>query len=142
MDRYHAVRSLAKGSSVGLLVPVFLLLFASGPANAQVPSASAVGDEVTSDFKYVVNNALLDAEDVVTSPLYVASPDSALRSPRFYLVLAGAGAIFGGSFALDQTMRSHLGDMSSGTADLLQDLSYGSVCARDGTVVRLWPLGQ
>jgi len=70
---------------------------------------------------------VLDAEDVVTSPLYVASPDSALRSPKFYLVLLGAGAIFGASFALDQTMRSHLDSMSSSDADLLQNVSYGSV---------------
>ena len=108
---------MAKRRSVGLLAPVFLLFLASGPANAQ-PSASAVGSEVTSDFKYLVNNTLLDAEDVVTSPLYVASSNSALRSPRFYLVLAGAGALFGGSFALDQTMRSHLGGMNSSSADL------------------------
>jgi membrane-associated phospholipid phosphatase len=112
-----------------LLAPIFLLLFASGSANAQPPSASAVGNEVTSDFKYLINNIVLDAEDVVTAPLYVASPDSALRSPKFYLVLAGAGAIFGGSFALDQTMRSHLGGMSSSDADLLQNVSYGSVSA-------------
>jgi membrane-associated phospholipid phosphatase len=120
---------MAKRSSIGLLAPVLLLLLASGPANAQLPSASAVGNEVTSDFKYLVNNTVLDAEDVFTSPLYVASPDSALRSPRFYLVLAGAGAIFGGSFALDQTMRSHLRSMSGSDADLLQNVSYGSVSA-------------
>ncbi len=120
---------LTKRSSIGLLAPVFLLLFASGLANAQPPSVSAVGNELTSDFKYLVNNTLLDAEDAFTSPLYVAAPDSALRSPKFYLVLAGAGAIFGGSFALDQTMRSHLGGMSSSDADLLQNVSYGSVSA-------------
>src|SRR5208282_4736199 len=51
------------------------------------------------------------------------------RTPRFYLVLAGLGAIWGGSFALDQTMRSHLRSMSSGDADLLQNFSYGSVSA-------------
>jgi len=84
---------------------------------------------VTSDFKYLVNNVFMDAEDVVTSPLYVTSPDSALRSPKFYLMVAGAGAIFGGSFALDQTMRSHLRGMSSTDADLLQNISYGSVSA-------------
>lgn len=43
------------------------------------------------DFKYIINNTVLDAEDVVTSPLYVASPNSALYSPKFYLVLAGLG---------------------------------------------------
>jgi membrane-associated phospholipid phosphatase len=123
------VHPLSKRSSIGLLAPAFLLLFVGGPANGQPPTASTVGEEVTSDFEYLVNNTLLDAEDVVTSPLYVASPDSALRSPKFYLVLAGAGAIFGGSFALDQTMRSHLDGMSSSDANLLQNVSYGSVSA-------------
>jgi membrane-associated phospholipid phosphatase len=59
----------------------------------------------------------------------MASPASPLRSPRFYLILAGAGALWGGSYALDQTMRSRLRSMSSSDADLLQDLSYGSVSA-------------
>jgi membrane-associated phospholipid phosphatase len=109
--------------------PVILLFLALGTTQAQQPpqSISDVGSEVTDDFKYMVNNTFMDAEDVVTSPLYVASPDSPLRSPRFYLILAGAGALWGGSFALDQTMRSHLRSMGSSDADLLQNLSYGSV---------------
>jgi membrane-associated phospholipid phosphatase len=123
---------MAKTSSFCLLAPLLLVVLASGPADAQLSSASKVGNEVTSDFKYLVNNTVLDAEDIVTSPLYIASPDSALRSPKFYLVLAGAGAIFGGSFALDQTMRSHLRSMSSSDADLLQNVSYGSVGAATG----------
>jgi len=52
-----------------------------------------------------------------------------LRSPRFYLTLAGVGALWGGAFALDQTMRSHLHTMSSSDADRLQNVSYGSVSA-------------
>jgi hypothetical protein len=52
-----------------------------------------------------------------------------ILSPRFYLVLGGAGTLWGGSFALDQTMRSHLRSMSSSDADLLQNVSYGSVAA-------------
>src|SRR5262249_49739209 len=50
--------------------------------------------------------------------------------PKFYLVLAGAGAFWGGSYALDQTMRSHLRSMSSSDADLLQKISYGGVSGR------------
>src|SRR5579859_7618394 len=46
-------------------------------------------DELTSDFKYVVDNVQMDAVDIVTSPLYIASDRSALRSPNFYLGLAG-----------------------------------------------------
>jgi membrane-associated phospholipid phosphatase len=100
-----------------------------GSALAQTSHPARLGAEVVSDFKYLTNNALLDTEDIFTSPLYVASPDSALRSPKFYLVLAGAGALWGGSYALDQTMRSHLRSMSSSDADLLQNISYGSVSA-------------
>ena len=104
------------------------ILIASNTSFAQT-RISSMGGEVVSDFKYLTNNTLLDVEDIATSPLYVASPDSALRSPKFYLVLAGAGALWGGSYALDQTMRSHLRSMSSSDADLLQDLSYGGVSA-------------
>jgi membrane-associated phospholipid phosphatase len=96
---------------------------------ASLAEAAGMGGELVSDFKYVTNNALLDVEDIATSPLYVASPDSPVRSPKFYLVVAGAGALWGGSYALDQTMRSHLRTMSSSDADLLQDVSYGGVSA-------------
>ncbi|MBV8772091.1 MAG: phosphatase PAP2 family protein [Deltaproteobacteria bacterium] len=105
------------------------VLIASSAPFAQPAEAAGMGGELVSDFKYVTNNALLDVEDIATSPLYVASPDSPLRSPKFYLVVAGAGALWGGSYALDQTMRSHLRSMSSSDADLLQNLSYGTVSA-------------
>lgn len=114
--------------SVCLIAVSFQLIFVTGVANAQ-PSPSQLGGELFSDVQYLGNNVLWDAEDVVTSPLYVASPNSPLRSPRFYLVLAGAGALWGGSYALDQTMRSHLHHMSGGDATLLQNISYGSVSA-------------
>jgi len=112
-----------------LLALPFQLILITGAANAQPPSLPQLGGEVTSDVKYLGNNLLWDTEDIVTSPLYAASPNSALRSPRFYLVLAGAGALWGGSFLLDQTMRSHLRGMSSGDATLLQNISYSSVSA-------------
>jgi membrane-associated phospholipid phosphatase len=115
--------------SVWLIVLPLQLFIVRGIANAQPRRARRVGDELLSDIQYLGNNALWDAEDVVTSPLYVASPNSPLRSPRFYLVLAGAGALWGGSYALDQTMRSHLRGMSSSDATLLQNISYGSVSA-------------
>ncbi len=92
-------------------------------------SAADIGGDLVSDFKYLTNNALLDAEDIATSPLYAASPDSPFRSHRFYLVLAGAGALWAGSYALDPTIRSHLRSMSSSDADLLQNISYASVSA-------------
>jgi membrane-associated phospholipid phosphatase len=104
-------------------------MLVSGAASAQTAHPASLGAEVVSDFKYLTNNVLLDTEDIITSPLYAASPHSALRSPKFYLVLAGAGALWGGSYALDQTMRSHLRSMSSSDADLLQNISYGTVSA-------------
>jgi hypothetical protein len=93
---------------------------------------SRAGEEISSDFKYLVNNVTDDAIDVVTSPLHVGEAGQIVSSPRFYLVVGGAGALWGGSFALDQTMRSHLHDMSSSTASMLQDISYGSVGAAVG----------
>ncbi len=122
-----------------LIIHLFAIvgfLAVPGRAWTQV-SMSQAGSEISGDFKYLVNNTQLDLEDIVTSPLYVASPDSALRSPKFYLVLGGAGALWGGSFALDQTMRSHLRSMSSSDADLLQDVSYASVPA-DRRLVEVW----
>ncbi|HVB81853.1 MAG TPA: phosphatase PAP2 family protein [Candidatus Binataceae bacterium] len=99
---------------------------ATSPAIAQ-SAFSRTGGEVASDFKYLVNNVADDAIDVATSPLYVGEAGEVLASPRFYLVVGGAGALWGGSFALDQTMRSHLRSMSSSDADLLQNISYASV---------------
>lgn len=105
------------------------VLMAPSTSFAQTSRTAGMGGEAVSDFKYLANNALLDAEDIAASPFYVASPDSPFRAPKFYLVLAGAGALWGGSYALDQTLRSHLRSMSSGDADLLQNISYGGVSA-------------
>jgi hypothetical protein len=69
------------------------VIMASSTSFAQTTRAASMGSEVVSDFKYLTNNALLDAEDIATSPLYVASPDSPFGVPKFYLVLAGAGAL-------------------------------------------------
>ena len=88
---------------------------------------SLLGDEVVSDFKYMADNIQMDAVDVVTSPLYVASDDSLLRKPEFYLALAGSAALIGGSFALDQTVRSRLREMKGSTASALENISYGGV---------------
>ena len=114
-----------------LVCLVFIFLhFIIGDRSAHAQSKpSKLGGQLLSDVKYLGNNLLWDAEDTVTAPLYVASPNSALRSPRFYLVIVGAGALWSGSFALDQTMRSHLRHMSSSDATLLQNISYGSVSA-------------
>jgi len=110
----------------------FAVLMASSALFAPTARATGMGGEVVSDFKYLTNNALLDVEDIPTSPLYAASPGSPLRAPKFYLVLAGAGALWGGSYALDQTIRSHLRSMSNNDADVLEDISYAGVSASTG----------
>jgi hypothetical protein len=102
------------------LAPLIIVLILPIPhiAYAEDQTSPTIATDVTSDFKYIVNNSVWDVEDIVTSPLYAASPESPLRSPKFYLVLAGAGALWGGSYALDQTMKSHLQGMGSSNADL------------------------
>jgi hypothetical protein len=102
-----------------------------GWAQSAVPARVSfnLGGELTSDFKYLANNFEADGEDFVTAPLHLEAAGAMLTSPRFYLIVGGAGAVFGGSFALDQTMRSHLRSMGSSTADLLENVSYGSVGA-------------
>jgi len=125
-----AEASMPRRSSVAIFAAAVLLFGVAKIASAQQPIGIAgLGNDLTSDFKYLANNVIMDGEDIVTSPLSLTTPDSPFRSPRFYLVVAAAGAVFGGSFALDQTMRSHLREMSSSDANLLQDVSYGSVSA-------------
>ena len=120
---------MATSWKVWTIAAPLAVLVMSGQAAAQRGHLAGLGANVVSDFKYLTNNLLLDTQDIITSPLYVASPDSALRSPKFYLVLAGAGALWGGSYALDQTIRSRLRSMSSSDADLLENVSFGSVGA-------------
>lgn len=83
----HEVMAIRR-SNAG--IAACLLLLAIGTAKAaQAQSLANIGRAVTSDFKYLVDNTVMDREDIVTSPVYAASPDSALRSPRFYLAIAG-----------------------------------------------------
>src|SRR5262245_15255684 len=100
------------------------LLAIASKTLAQPPNLAAAGSELADDFKYLANNTQLDFEDILTSPRHVADSDSPLRSPRFYLVLGGAAGLWGGSFALDQTMRTDLRHMSRSTHDVMENLSY------------------
>jgi membrane-associated phospholipid phosphatase len=88
-----------------------------------------VGEEVVSDFHYLANNLEADGEDIVTAPLHLGAAGAMFTDPHFYWIVAGAGAAFGGSFALDYTMRMNLKNMGSNTANALQDASYSSVIA-------------
>jgi membrane-associated phospholipid phosphatase len=105
-----------------------VLVSSRAPA-ASLVSLSELGHEAADDGKYLIDNAQLDLEDIVTSPLHIADADSPFRSGKFYLGLAVAGGIWGGSYALDQTVRSHLHDMSPSDANLLQTIGYAGVCS-------------
>jgi len=103
-------------------------------AQAVGPSTPAptLGEEVVSDFHYLANNLEADGEDIVTAPLHLPAAGALFTDPHFYWIVAGAGATFGGSFALDYTMRMNLKNMGSNTANALQDASYASVIAATG----------
>ncbi len=116
------------------LSAIALSLLFSVAATARPPDSPTLGGMLSDDLKYIVDNAQLDLRDIVAAPLHIADDDSVLRSPRFYLAVAGVGAVWGGSFALDQTLRSHLHNMSSSDADLLQNISYGSIAMGSAAV--------
>ncbi|HYA35623.1 MAG TPA: phosphatase PAP2 family protein [Candidatus Binataceae bacterium] len=85
-----------------------------------------------SDLKWTINNLEADAEDIATSPLHIPDlfkSDGLLRRPEFYYTLLGAGVIFGGAFALDQTVRARVRGMSNSAANDLETagnvFSYG-----------------
>jgi membrane-associated phospholipid phosphatase len=101
-------------------------LFVTG-ARADSGSSHDLCGMLGDDAKYTIDNTQMDLVDIVTSPLHIADENSVFRSPRFYLVTLGVGALWGGAYALDQTMRSHLHNMSSQDADLLQNVSYASI---------------
>lgn len=103
---------------------VFLLLAEAAEAHAQAPSFATIGDELAGDGAYLVDNVQLDFEDIVTSPRYLTSPDSLPGSANFYLGLVGVGVLFAGAFALDQTMKTRIGDMSHGAHDVMENFSY------------------
>lgn len=120
-------------------VSVFVLLSAALVPHAlaqQVtgaPPRRSVRDRLVDDLHYSANNVLEDVQDVIESPLHIpetVEPGGLLRRPGPYLTLLGAGALFGATFALDQTVRSHLHTMPSGTANDLQNFGqwpvYGS----------------
>src|SRR5262245_56246252 len=107
-------------ASASLVAALTMALVWIGP----MPAAAS---EFVRDAKTLINNTQLDLTDILTSPLHIADEDGVLRSPTFYLVFAGVAGLWAGAFALDQTMRGHLHNMSSSDADLLQHVSDASV---------------
>jgi PAP2 superfamily protein len=120
---------MARYVSALILAAFCAALVSTGRANAQT-SPSQVASRMTGDFENFADDVQLDLEDISTSPLYIASPNSILRSPRFYLELAGAGAVWGGSYALDQTMHARFRDLPNSAHDVMENFSY--VCLISG----------
>src|SRR5215469_9949340 len=77
-----------------LVLPILAVLACANGVFAQTAS---LRNQLTSDFKYVANNTANDVIDVVTAPLHWEQVPELLSSPKFYLVLGGAGALWGGS---------------------------------------------
>ena len=98
-----------------------------GQGVSSITPSPTVGQKVVSDFHYLANNLEADGEDIVTAPLHLGAAGAMFTDPHFYWIVAGAGAVFGGSFALDYTMRMNLKNMGSNTANALQYASYSSV---------------
>jgi len=84
---------------------------------------------LTSDFKYMANNAEADAEDFLTSPLHLGE---ALSQPRVAFTLLGAGAALGGAFALDETIRARIHKMSDGDALRLEQVGTYTLAGGEG----------
>jgi hypothetical protein len=103
MRVYFVIRAALEGICLATL-----LALPSSAAAHSPPSFSRFGREIASDSRWFVDSLHLDVEDIATSPLYVAAPQSPFRSPRFYLALTAAGAIWGTSFALDKTVQNEV----------------------------------
>jgi hypothetical protein len=115
--------SIATAALICLLVGALL---GGSPARAAppLPSFSKVGSEVFDDSRWLVDSLQLDVTDVLTAPLYIASPQSPLRSRTFYLDLGVAGALWGGSLGLDNTIQTEEGHLAHSAHDIMESLSY------------------
>ena len=88
------------------------------------PDISKLGSEVFDDSRWLVDSLQLDIEDIVTAPLHLGAPQSPLRSRTFYLGLGLAGAVWGGSLGLDNTIKTEQGQLAHNALDIMESLSY------------------
>ena len=110
-----------------------VLLTRSAYAAAQPhPGFSRLGIEFADDSRWFVNRVQLDVEDVATSSPYVATPHSPLRSPRFYLALTAAAAVWGTSFALDKTIQRGVGHIAHSAHAVMENPSYAMLIITTG----------
>jgi len=94
------------------------------PAQDYQQSDPSYLSEIASDFRYTVNNAEADVEDVVNAPLHIDDAGSLFVEPKFYYTLLGAGALLGGAFAADTSVRSRIRYMGHHDASDLE--TYGN----------------
>jgi len=116
----------------GLLRRIFIAVLLAGSTAAAAqspPSISRAGAEVFGDSQWLVDSIQLDLEDILTAPLYVAAPQSPLRSRTFYLDLGLASAMWGISFGLDKTVQTSVGHMAHSAHDVMENLSYTMLIA-------------
>ncbi len=115
---------------------------AAAPATTQTAQATSFGGMIASDFSYLTLNSVQDGVDIVTSPMHIPAlftdHDSILRRPMFYYTLLGAGAVLGGSFALDQTVRARLRSMPNNVANYLE---YGGLTLSGASTIALYGYG-
>jgi hypothetical protein len=113
---------LAQAVLCSLLIATLLIRSAS--AFPPPPSPLKLGGEVFDDSRWLIDCLQLDLEDIFTSPLYVAAPQSPFRSRRFYLDLGAAAVIWGASFGLDNTIKTGQGHLAHSAHDNMEALSY------------------
>jgi len=89
-----------------------------------------LGAELTSDFKWSVNNLEADGEDIVTSPCHAGE---LLQKPAFWWTGLAAAAALGGAFALDTPVQIHTKHISHGVADTFE--SGGQIALWSATAV-------
>src|SRR5215831_158381 len=101
---------MADEPAAGAPAPADAAAQAPPPAAEPVPKGyepksipARLGGELVSDFKWTVNNAVLDGIDVVKSPLQV--PDL-LTNPNFYWTTVAAGGLLGAAYGLDVPARN------------------------------------
>jgi hypothetical protein len=115
------------GITRAIFMDVLLAALLVSPTTAAAPpppSVSKLGSEVFDDSRWLIDSLQMDVEDTLTAPLYVAAPQSPLRSGSFYLDLGVAGVIWGASFGLDKTIQSEEGHLAHSAHDIMESLSY------------------
>jgi hypothetical protein len=129
--RICPIRAALKG-----LCLVVLLAWPAHAAPQPKAGPCRLGAELADDSRWFANSIQLDIEDVAVSPLYAIAPQSPLRSPKFYLALTAAAAVWGTSFALDKTIQSGVGHMAHSAHDVMENLSYAMlITAAGGTLI-------